>query len=48
MEKLPDDAAAKRTVQENLKTLRQLDLVDLDGHGRGARWSLGQPQSVDD
>ena len=48
MEKLPDDAAAKRTVQENLKTLRQLDLVDLDGHGCGARWSLGQPQSVDD
>lgn len=48
MKKLPDDTAAKRTVQENLQTLRQLDLVDLEGHGRGARWSLDQPQPGDD
>jgi hypothetical protein len=32
--------AAERTVQENLQTLRDLDLLRLEGHGRGARWRL--------
>lgn len=31
---------ARRTIQENLQVLRSLALVDLTGHGRGARWSL--------
>ena len=32
--------AAERTVQESLQTLRDLDLLRLEGHGRGARWRL--------
>ena len=32
--------AAQRTVQKNLDFLRQLGLVELSGHGRGARWAL--------
>jgi predicted transcriptional regulator len=32
--------AAERTVQEHLQTLRDLDLLRLEGHGRGARWRL--------
>ena len=44
MEKLPEgEEAAKRTVQENLQALRQLELVNLDGHGRGAVWRLDTP-----
>ncbi len=39
MEALTEEAA-QRTVQENLQALRQLDLAQLQGHGRGARWSL--------
>lgn len=39
VEELGSDAA-ERTVQENLQTLRSLDLVELDGHGRGAKWCL--------
>ena len=36
--------AAKRTVQDNLSTLRDLGMVSLQGHGRGARWQLdGDP-----
>ncbi len=31
---------ASRTVQYNLGTLRELDLVELQGWGRGARWRL--------
>ncbi|MEO1077087.1 MAG: ATP-binding protein [Bacteroidota bacterium] len=34
------DPPARRTIQENLQTLRSLGLVDLSGYGRGARWSL--------
>jgi len=34
------EGAAERTVQENLRTLRDLNLVRLEGHGRGARWTL--------
>jgi len=34
-------SAAERTVQENLQALRQQGLVQLTGHGRGARWSPG-------
>jgi ATP-dependent DNA helicase RecG len=30
----------RRTVQDNLQTLRSLDLVELEGRGRGARWRL--------
>lgn len=29
-----------RTVTDNLQTLRNLDLVELQGWGRGARWML--------
>jgi len=32
-----------RTVRRNLDTLRELDLVELSGHGRGARWRLAEP-----
>jgi predicted transcriptional regulator len=32
--------AAERTVQEHLQSLRDLDLLRLEGHGRGARWRL--------
>lgn len=35
-----DEEAPYRTVQDNLRTLRELGLVRLAGHGRGARWSL--------
>lgn len=31
---------ARRTIQDNLRTLRVLDLVELAGHGAGARWRL--------
>jgi hypothetical protein len=34
------EGAAERTVQENPRTLRDLNLVRLEGHGRGARWTL--------
>lgn len=30
----------ERTVQDNLQLLRRLELVEVTGHGRGARWSL--------
>jgi predicted HTH transcriptional regulator len=30
----------RRTVQDNLQTLRSLDLVELEGRGRGAQWQL--------
>jgi ATP-dependent DNA helicase RecG len=30
----------ERTIRRNLNTLRDLDMVDLSGHGRGARWHL--------
>ena len=30
----------RRTVQDNLQTLRSLDLVELEGRGRGAQWRL--------
>ena len=43
MEALTEEAA-RRTVQENLQALRQLDLAQLQGHGRGARWSLQEPE----
>ena len=43
MESLEEEAA-QRTVQENLQALRQLDLAQLQGHGRGARWSLQEPE----
>jgi ATP-dependent DNA helicase RecG len=36
------EGAAERPVQENLRTLRDLNLVRLEGHGRGARWTLQQ------
>lgn len=32
--------AAKRTVQKDLSTLRDLKMLELQGHGRGARWVL--------
>jgi hypothetical protein len=41
-----DTDAAKRTVQDNLSTLRDLDMVHLRGHGRGARWALNENRSV--
>ena len=34
------DDVPRRTVQDNLQTLRSLDLVELEGRGRGARWRL--------
>jgi ATP-dependent DNA helicase RecG len=37
--------AAERTVQENLQMLRNLDLLDLIGHGRSARWTLRDPEN---
>jgi len=40
--------AAERTVQENLQSLRELDLIDLQGHGRGARWRLLPPDERDE
>jgi ATP-dependent DNA helicase RecG len=40
--------AAERTVQENLQSLRELELIDLQGHGRGARWRLLSPDERDD
>lgn len=43
-----DADAAERTVQENLQSLRELDLIDLQGHGRGARWRLLSPDERDD
>lgn len=39
MDELKKDAA-ERTVQENLQTLRDLKLIQLEGRGRGARWKL--------
>ena len=33
----------ERTVRRNLTTLRELEMVDLSGHGRGARWHLLEP-----
>ncbi|MCS3751351.1 ATP-dependent DNA helicase RecG [Salinibacter ruber] len=30
----------RRTVQDNLQTLRSIDLVELEGRGAGARWRL--------
>jgi phage anti-repressor protein len=30
----------ERTIQRNLDTLRELAMVELKGHGRGARWML--------
>lgn len=30
----------RRTVQDNLQTLRSLELVELEGVGAGARWQL--------
>ena len=37
---LLDPDVTERTVQRNLKTLRDLSMVELKGHGRGARWML--------
>jgi hypothetical protein len=37
--------AAKRTVQDNLSTLRNLGMVILQGHGRGARWKLDETRT---
>lgn len=34
------DDAPRRMVQDNLQTLRSLDLVELERRGRGARWRL--------
>lgn len=34
------DNVPRRTVQDNLQTLRSLDLIILDGRGAGARWQL--------
>lgn len=34
----------QRTVQDNLQTLRSLDLVELEGRGRGARWRLADSE----
>ncbi|WP_263790007.1 hypothetical protein [Salinibacter sp.] len=34
------DEVPRRTVQDNLQTLRSLDLVEPEGRGRGARWRL--------
>jgi ATP-dependent DNA helicase RecG len=39
MERLDTDAA-ERTVQKDLGILRDLAMIELRGHGRGARWSL--------
>lgn len=33
----------ERTVRRNLNTLRELSMVELKGHGRGARWHLSEP-----
>lgn len=30
----------KRTIQDNLQVLKVLELIDLSGHGAGARWTL--------
>lgn len=38
---IPEDVP-KRTIQYNLQTLRELDLVELTGWGRGARWHLSR------
>jgi len=35
-----DPDVADRTVQRNLKTLRELSMVELRGHGRSARWMI--------
>jgi ATP-dependent DNA helicase RecG len=35
-----DPDVTERTIQRNLKTLRELSMVRLDGHGRGARWMI--------
>jgi ATP-dependent DNA helicase RecG len=40
IEEALDREASTRTVQRQLKTLRELDLVELEGHGRGARWHV--------
>jgi ATP-dependent DNA helicase RecG len=45
LDRLETDAA-KRTVQDNLSTLRNLDMVILQGHGRGARWALNENRAV--
>ncbi len=34
------DSAAKRTIQADLRFLRELNLVDFSGHGGSARWKL--------
>jgi len=39
MDQLPAEAS-KRTVQDNLRLLLQLELVDLHGERRWARWML--------
>lgn len=41
LERLDTDAA-ERTVQKNLSTLRDLEMIELRGHGRGARWALNE------
>ena len=38
------DDVPRRTVQDNLQTLRSLDLVELEGRGRGARWRLAHSE----
>jgi predicted transcriptional regulator len=40
IEETLDTDASTRTVQRQLKTLRELNLVELEGHGRGARWHV--------
>lgn len=35
-----DPDVTERTVQRNLSTLHELSMVDLKGHGRGARWMV--------
>jgi phage anti-repressor protein len=35
-----DPDVTERTVQRNLNTLRELSMVELTGHGRGARWMI--------
>lgn len=35
-----DVQTPERTLQDNLQLLRRLGLVELEGHGRGARWTL--------
>jgi len=37
-----DPDVTERTVQRNLNTLRDLSMVELKGHGRGARWLISE------